>query len=231
MESTAASFQSQIELGSWFSNMSGGLGVDSTVANDVKNLLSTANVNSHVSLIVNGLIPSIKSNELETVVKKFTTFNPQDMMNQMAVLANATQGEHQTMQSSAQAARTGGEMIAWKTAEIKGVIGAVSEVDAVKDKVMNVQSMITAFEDYVDKAISGEIGVPINFFLKSISRAQLAEMWSAKYFPNKYLMISGDDSARPAAAPGSASAAPGATDAPTDASATGDASSGDSNSN
>jgi hypothetical protein len=39
--------------------------------------------------------------------------------------------------------------------------------------------------------------VPINYYLKPITKAQLAQMWVAKYYPGKYLAISGDDSTPP----------------------------------
>jgi len=43
-----------------------------------------------------------------------------------------------------------------------------------------------------------EIGVPISFYLKPITRAQLAQMWVAKYYPGRFLGLQGDDSGKPA---------------------------------
>lgn len=209
IESSTESIQSQFELGSWFANMSGTFGVDDTTASDIKNLFSTANVDSHVSLITTGIIPSIKSGEVSTTVKEFTDFNPATMMAQMAALANSTQADHKTMKSAAADARTGGELVSWNSAKIESVIAAVGKIAEAKDKVMNVQSMITAFEDYVDKAIAGNCGTPINFYIKRINRAQIAEMWLAKYFPKKFMAISGDDSPPPGAAPAAAPQAQG----------------------
>lgn len=217
MESLTTSLQGQFELGNWFANLSGSFGVDKTMASDIKNLLSTASVDSHVSLITTGIIPSIKSSDVATAVKQFTSFDPAAMMGQMAILANSTDADGKTMASAAASARTGGELVAWNNAKIESVIGAVSLVEAAKDKVMNVQSMMTAFEDYVDKAIAGTVGVPINFFIKHIDRSQLELMVLAKYYPHKFRQITGDDSAPSAEAGGAAPAAPPATDAPADA--------------
>ena len=63
------------------------------------------------------------------------------------------------------------------------------------NKILDINSLMTAFEDYVDKAIAGDIGVPITYYLKPITASQLAQMWVAKYFPGKYLTAAGDDTA------------------------------------
>ena len=73
-------------------------------------------------------------------------------------------------------------------------MSGLEKIDSGQNKMLDINSLMTAFEDYVEKALAGNIGVPINFYLKSITRAQLAQMWVAKYYPNKYLSISGDDS-------------------------------------
>jgi hypothetical protein len=46
----------------------------------------------------------------------------------------------------------------------------------------------------VDKAIAGEIGVPINYYLKSLTKTDIEQAWVAKYFPDQYITISVDDS-------------------------------------
>ena len=54
-----------------------------------------------------------------------------------------------------------------------------------------------ALEDYIDKALSGDLGMPVNYYLKPITRSELAEMWVDKYFPNKFLKVNtaeGEDS-------------------------------------
>ena len=60
MNSVASSLQGQMEVGAWWAKMKGGFGVDSQFANDAKKLLSTQNIQSHVSMVVMGVIPSIK---------------------------------------------------------------------------------------------------------------------------------------------------------------------------
>ncbi|TGO77754.1 hypothetical protein BELL_0092g00020 [Botrytis elliptica] len=61
---------------------------------------------------------------------------------------------------------------------------------------------MTALEDYLKKAAEGTSGVPINYYLKDISKSMLAEMWVAKYYPGKYMAISYDDVAPSSGPPG-----------------------------
>lgn len=193
MVSLAASLQDQFEVGGWFANASGGFGVDSSFANDVKNLLSAQNINSHVTVIATGAIPSIKSNQVQIGVKTFADFDPAKMMGNLATLANATTNDKNSVYGAAAAARTGQQMLAIQGSTVSNVMLGLDKIDDGANKMLDINSMMTAFEDYVDRAIGGEIGVPINYYVKSISRAQLAEMWVAKYYPNKYLTIDGDD--------------------------------------
>ena len=193
ISTVAASMQAQMETGNWFSSASGGFGIDASFANDVKSLLSSQSLTSTVSIITMGSIPVIKSNEIQMGVQKFADFDPAKMMEKLAVAANATNSEQASVAEQAQAARTGGQMLAIRDAEIKSVVTGLAPIDERKNKVLDTDTLMTAFEDYVDKALAGNLGVPINFYLKSITRVQLAQMWVAKYFPKRYLVRQGDD--------------------------------------
>lgn len=190
----AASLQAQMEAGNWFSSASGGFGIDSSFANDVKTLLSSQSISSTVSIITMGSIPVIKSNEVQLGVQKFAEFDPAKMMDKLAVAANATNSAQTSVAERAQSARTGGQMLAIRDAEVKSVVTGLAPIDERKNKLLDTDTLMTAFEDYVNKALAGNLGVPINFYIKSITRAQLAQMWIAKYYPNKYLTLQGDDS-------------------------------------
>lgn len=194
MVSVAGSLQGQMETGGWFAETKGGFGVDASFAKDVKNLLSSQEISSHISLITMGIIPTIKSREVQIGVKTFAEFDPEKMMSKLATLANATKSDQKSVADSAEAARTGGKMLAIRNAEIKSVMSGLDEIDDGKNQMLDINSLMTSFEDFVEKALAGDIGVPINFYLKPITAVQLAQMWVAKYYPKKYLAISGDDS-------------------------------------
>lgn len=194
MYSTAAKLQAQMKTGSWFAKASGGFGVDASFSKDVKNLLSSQQISSHISIVAMGSIPNIKSNEVQLGVKTLADFDPAKMMGKLATLANATSSTQESIDEAATSARTGAQMLSIRDSEIQSVMSGLEKIDSGQNKMLDINSLMTAFEDYVEKALAGNIGVPINFYLKSITRAQLAQMWVAKYYPGQYLMISGDDS-------------------------------------
>jgi hypothetical protein len=185
----ATSLQAQMDLGGWFSSESGQLGVDSSFSNGVKNLLSTSNLSTHCSVITMGLIPTIKSNTVTTVVKKLMG-DPQTHMEQLAAIQGATNSDLTTVASSASSAREGQTLSTLSTDYMKAAVDAVGEMDKQANQVVDTNSMMTAFDDFVQKAIEGDCGVPINFLLKPITKRQLAKAWVDKYYPGKY--ITGD---------------------------------------
>ena len=63
-----------------------------------------------------------------------------------------------------------------------------------KNQMLDINTMMTAFSDFVDKSIKGNVGVPINYFVKPITASLLAQMWVAKYLPGKFVTMGGDDS-------------------------------------
>jgi hypothetical protein len=210
----ASSLNLSLKLGTIAAGIKGGFGTDKDVAQDIKSLLSTQNINSHVTLITAGYIPNLKANNVVSVgVKQFARFDPNAMMTDLLKLQDFTGAENKSVHQAATAARTKGEFVQLKSAAITSVMQGLSALDDGQNKMLDIYSMMVAFEDYV-KAATGtdenvKIGVPINYYIKPITRTQLAQMWVAKYYPNKYLGVSGDDTVRvpppkPAAADGSA---------------------------
>ncbi len=194
MYTAAESLSAAMKVGGWFAEESGEFGVSSTFANSAKSLLSSQQISSHVSLVCMGVIPTIEANNVDIAVKQFTEFSPDKMMGQLATLQNATASEANSVQQAATSSKTGGKMMAIKAAEIKSVMSAVSEHQDGQNKMLDVNTLITSFTNFVNKAAEGKAGVPIEYFIKPIKRKQLAQMWVAKYFPGKFITPSGDDS-------------------------------------
>lgn len=192
--SAAAALQAQMSIGGWFSSASGGFGVDSSFSSSVKNLLSQQNIQSHVSLTTMGIIPTIVANNVEIAVKEFTDFSPDKTMGQLATLQNSTAADQGSVTQAAQAARTGGQMVALETAKMQAAVSAVGVQDREQNQMLDINSLMTAFTDFVKKAIAGNCGVPINYYLKPLTKKQLAEMWISKYLPGQYITEAGDDS-------------------------------------
>ncbi|CAD6556931.1 hypothetical protein LMG28727_06243 [Paraburkholderia kirstenboschensis] len=194
MESVADSLQSQFKIAGWFEDVSGGFGVNASFSDDAKALLSTQNVTSHCTLTTIGSIPSIRSNQVKMGVQQFADFDGASSMAALLKLQGVTASVQESVASSAEAARTGGQFIAMKSSQMESALSALAQIDDGQNKMIDTNSMMDALDDYIQKCIAGNIGAPITYYLKSITASQLAKIWMAKYYPNKFLSISGDDS-------------------------------------
>jgi hypothetical protein len=191
--STSFDVEASFEMGCFLASKSGKFGVDGSFADSIKSLISTSNIQAHASVITMGLIPSIKSNEIKTTV---STLKPTatEVMSQLAAIQGASDTEVNSMSTDAAKARMGESFMQLNNSYVKGVVSNLGEIDNANNKVIDTNSMMTAFDDYVQKAIAGECGVPINFFLKPITSKQLAKAWLYKFSPLKAMGVSsGDD--------------------------------------
>lgn len=195
--SVAESLQSQFKVANWFASASGEFGVSSSFSNDAKNLLSVQNVTSHCTLTVMGSIPSIKSSTVMMSVKAFDM--NADPMAAVVNVQNATASEMDSIDSAGNEARTGAQMQSMKAAQVKSALSSLSDIDNQNNKIIDTNSMMDAMEDYINKCLSGNIGLPINYYIKPITQSQIAQMWLAKYYPSKMTQIGGGDDSAPAA--------------------------------
>ncbi|MGN0679560.1 MAG: hypothetical protein ACI4JS_07855 [Oscillospiraceae bacterium] len=189
MHSTIESIQAQIKTRSWFTDALGGFGLSEQFSEDIKSLLSTQEISTHCTLTTHGSIPSIKSNQVKMAVKEFSSFDGKSAMNDLAGLQNAVASDKDSIDNSAEKARLGQEMVTLKNAQIQGVLSGLNEIDDGNNKIIDINSMMTALDDYIEKAMGGEIGMPINYYIKPITKSQLAQMWVDKYFPDKFLEV------------------------------------------
>ncbi len=188
------SANASFEYGGWFADYEGKFGVTKDVSDSIKQMFSTSSVTSHCSLITMGLIPSIKSNLITTTV---STLKPDatDVMKQLSAIQSATDSSLKTVGSSAADARVGSQYIELNNSYITNVVSNLGAIDNNNNKVIDTNSLMTAFEDYVVQATEGENGVPINFFVREITKSAIAKAWMKKFNPrSSWQFSSGDDS-------------------------------------
>lgn len=194
--SLAESMSASITENLWLENYSGKFGLDSSFADSIKSLLSTSNLQSHASVITMGLIPSIVSNTIATTVQNLKP-DPKDVMSQLAAIQGASDSQVNTMGADAEKAKAGESFMQLNNSYVTNVVSSLGSYDNANNKVIDTNSMMTAFDDYIQKAIAGECGIPINFFLKSITSRQLAEAWLYKFYPGEFIgESSGDDESK-----------------------------------
>lgn len=181
-ESDATQARAEADDSMLFANLQGTWGMDSQSASALKNLLSTSSIKSHCSVITMGLIPSIKSNQVITSVKALQG-DPQSDMASLAALQDSTNSSNVSIAAGAAAARKGEAMAQMKSDYIKAAVDAVADVDTATNQVIDLNSLQVALDDYVAKASDGKTGVPINFYIKYVTKRDIAQAWMEKYYP------------------------------------------------
>jgi len=194
--SSASSYEMQasFEENCWLAASQGKFGVDGQFANSIKELLSSSNIQSHASVITMGLIPSIKSNQIQTCIKTLQP-DPAKVMDELAAIQGDSDKDVTTMAGKAAKAKTGESFMQLSNGFVKSAVSSLGETQKLENNVINTNSLMTAFDNYVEEATKGKVGgIPINFFLKPITSKQLASAYLAKFSPLKYWQISsGDD--------------------------------------
>lgn len=195
MESDVLDFQIRAARKDWVSSASGSLGVEDTDADDEKSITSRQEITSHVTVITSGVILGIAGTDVQMAVKTFSTEEGKTTMDSLAALANSANSEIQSTQALAASARSGQALTELQANTVTSVLTKLGEIKGMNVKVLDINSLMTAFDNYVTAARKGGIGVPINYYLKPITHTQLAQMWMNKYYPDRLLAIQGDDSA------------------------------------
>ncbi|KAH7173250.1 uncharacterized protein B0J16DRAFT_405613 [Fusarium flagelliforme] len=190
MTAAATSMQASMDTGSWFAKKSGKVGVDPKFASDVKNRLSQQNIQSHVTVLSMGVTPSMVPSEVSRAVEKFANFDPKV---NMAGIQNTSTSDQASVQSFAENARNSGQVSEIQGKTVESTMSAITAIEDNENKVLDVNCMMTALDDYLKKAAEGTSGVPINYYLKDIYQKMLAQMWAAKYYPGKFMSIKYDD--------------------------------------
>ena len=156
-------------------------------------MLSTNDITSHCSLVTMGIIPSLKSNVLETSISQMKP-NATEVMGQLSAIQGATDTDINSVSSEASKAKVGQQFMELNNSYIKEVVSNVTQSDKEANKIIDVNSLMTAFDDYVQKAEAGKSGVPINFFVRHIDKPMIAKAWLKKFSPqDNWQLSSGDD--------------------------------------
>lgn len=172
-----ASVQEQLRLGGWLKAATGGFGVDESVLENVRKLLSTQNVSTHVNLIVLGSVPSLASSRLRMGVASLLD-EPRP-----TGTAGRSDESRKTASSMADASLKDGQQAALQSGLMQSVIQGLGTIDHGSNKVVDLNTLMSAFDNYITQASDTKsVGIPISFFFKKISKAHIARLWLDKYF-------------------------------------------------
>jgi hypothetical protein len=170
--------QEQMRLGGWVKAATGGFGVDETVLENVRKMLSTQNVSTHANLIVLGAVPSLASAHLRSGVATLLG-EPRAK----GGLPGPSYDSPQTPNTMADSSLKGGQQMAMQSGLMQSVIQGLGTIDHGSNKVVDLNTLMNAFDNYIT-AVSdvASVGIPISFFFKKISKPRIARLWLDKYF-------------------------------------------------
>ncbi|MDO8887936.1 MAG: hypothetical protein Q7V16_05070 [Hydrogenophaga sp.] len=169
--------QEQLRLGGWLKAATGGFGVDESMLDNVRKLLSTQNVSTHVNLIVLGGVPSLASSQLRMGVATLL-----DDPKRVGASGHPDESR-QTASSMADNSIKGGQRVALQSGLMQSVIQGLGTIDHGSNKVVDLNTLMNAFDNYITQiSDSKSVGIPISFFFKKISKAHIARLWLDKYF-------------------------------------------------
>ena len=172
MFSTAAQVSGEASRGWLLAKVTVSGGMDASYSSSLKSLLSTQNIQCHCNIVTMGSIPSIVSNQVGTAVKQFDKFDPSESMGKLAELQNAGA-------EAIDSAKIGN----FQSTKIKSVLSGLAPLDSDGNKMLDINTAMTALDDYVKKALDGNIGVPINYYLKTLDKEEIAHLWVDKTYP------------------------------------------------
>ncbi len=168
--------QEQLRMGGWLKAATGGFGVDESVLDNVRKLLSTQNVSTHVNVIVLGSVPSLTSSQLRMGVSTLLD-DPQ------RAGRGPSSESRQTASSMAEQSLKGGQQAAMQSGLMQSVIQGLGSIDHGSNKIVDLNTLMSAFDNYITQVASATtVGIPISFFFKKISKAHIARLWLDKYF-------------------------------------------------
>jgi hypothetical protein len=184
MESNAESAQIQSTYGNLAASITGKFGMDSESAKSVKDLLSSVKLQTHVSVITMGIIPSMASNKVDTAISEFTTMSPADIEKQLTILSASSDSKAPDMDSQARQAIRAGQIKGVEKGRVEAVLDGVQKGDTTSNQVYDTNTLMRALDDYVALARRIEGGVPTNFFVSTITKKAVISNWFAHYRPD-----------------------------------------------
>ncbi|MFK7738805.1 MAG: hypothetical protein AB8H80_00680 [Planctomycetota bacterium] len=183
-QSKAAQARAEVQADLFLESISGSFGMDAQTSSSVKDLMSTSSIQSHCSVVAMGLIPSIKSNQVTSVVKELQN-DPAENMKELAAMQTASNDSVASLAAGGAAAKKGKSIEKMKSDYISSSVAAIGKLDSTTNQVIDLNSLMVAFDDYVQKAGDAKTGVPINFYLKYVTKRDIALEWMSKYYPEK----------------------------------------------
>merc|ERR1719277_2331444 len=115
---------------------------------------------------------------MTTMVKTMKP-DPKEVMGQLAAIQGDSSGG-----DSGDTTKRYNSFTALNGNHMKDVVNNLAPLAEEKNKIIDMNSMMEALDDYVDQCRNAKCGVPINFYLSFIDKRKVASLLLDKYVPD-----------------------------------------------
>jgi len=157
--------------------LSGDDNLASDFARSAKELLSRGELSNHCTLLTEGVTPRITSSTMKTSVKRMKP-DTKEIMSQLDAIKSANKA------GMGSTAKVGQQFMALNGDHTSNTVSALSSYDAQNNKNIDVNSMMTAFTNYIQQVNEGDVGVPVNFSIRNFYKRDIAMGYISKYYAN-----------------------------------------------
>lgn len=175
--------EQKLRIGGWLSNVSGGVGVDPAMLEEVKGFLSTQSVSTHISVVTMGVAPSIKSNTLKMGVKQLAEVDDSKLQR----ILNPPKTEISTTASESTEACDKRRILHAQNMKTGSLVSTMAEIDRKDNQVLDINSLMTALDNYIEYVTNDDElkGAPVHFYTRMLTRSDILRLWHEKYRPKE----------------------------------------------
>lgn len=178
--------QKKLTLQKWLAHEMGNIKIDKSQEAYIKNLVSDEDIDIHLNLYVTGAIPNISSKEIQSGVREFSTKD-----SGQEKLISSTVNELKSLDANSTEFQKHAQALSVRNLMASQLLNSLTEIDKKENSVLDVNTMVTAFGKYVKKITSSDsdsdesvAGVPIHYYTKSYTKAEIIKLWLEKYKNN-----------------------------------------------
>lgn len=172
LDELARQLDSRLKAGGWLANASGATGVDADILADVRALLAANSVSCHISIVSNGVIPTLKSGEMAASVGSLAErcLGDDELHDD---------GDAASVDDGARMARRNALLGRIESGRIGSMLEALGKADAAKNRTFDISTLIEALDSYISRAgePDSSSGVPVSYRITKLRRAEIAAMW------------------------------------------------------
>jgi hypothetical protein len=181
-EDVTRRLKERLQIGGWLENASGGMGIDRATLDEVKKILSTQTVSAHVSVVVAGALPSIASNELKLSISQVAQPDAAKSLELLELLNADESSEQGSINADASRSKRIKQAVQMQNARAGNLVRTLSDVDRASNRVLDVNSLMAALENYIAAIHTDGVGVPTGFYVRHLRKQEIARLWLKRYY-------------------------------------------------